>query len=82
MSFSGVFQSKVRAPILMNMKRELPPLTVVDPYSHQLQELEYLSPYEAHKTLGYYKEPAGIQVQQFAKLKEVMTLLNFCGKPR
>jgi exonuclease III len=58
------------APVLMNMKAELPPITVVDPTSLQPQELEYLNPYEAHKTLGYYKEPAGIQVQQFTKLKE------------
>ena len=37
------------APVLMNMKSELPSITVVDPLSQQAQELEYLHPYEAHK---------------------------------
>ena len=57
-------------PILMNMKAELPPIEVVDPTTHQAHVMEYLHPYAAHKTLGHYKEPAGIQVEQIAKLKE------------
>jgi hypothetical protein len=52
------------------MKAELPPIEVVDPTTHQAHVMEYLHPYAAHKTLGHYKEPAGIQVEQFAKLKE------------
>ena len=58
------------APVLMNMKSELPPLTVNDPITNDEHLLEYLHPYAAHKTLGCYKEPAGIQVKQFEQLKE------------
>ena len=49
------------APVLMNMRSELSPLIIRDPHSSQDQTLEYLQPYEAHKTLGHYKEPAGTQ---------------------
>ena len=52
------------------MRIELLPLTIRDPNSNRDQTLEYLHPYEAHKTLGHYEEPAGIQATQFAKLKE------------
>jgi exonuclease III len=58
------------APVLTNMKAELPPISVSDPHTQQEQVLEYLHPYAAHKTLGHYKEPSGIQVQQVAKLKD------------
>jgi hypothetical protein len=42
------------APVLMNMRTELTPLTIRHPNSNQDQTLEYLHPYEAHKTLGHY----------------------------
>ena len=58
------------APILVNMKSELPTISVNDPHTGQEQVLEYLHPYAAHKTLGHYKEPSGIQVEQFRRLKE------------
>jgi hypothetical protein len=35
-----------------------------DPNTKITHWLQYLSPYEAHKTLGYLKEPAGTQKQQ------------------
>jgi hypothetical protein len=52
------------------MKSELPTISVNDPHTSQEQVLEYLHPYAAHKTLGHYKEPSGIQVEQFKRLKE------------
>jgi hypothetical protein len=58
------------APVLTNMNKEIPQLTVQDPYTNQPCDLEYLNPYQAHKTLGHFKEPAGIQTAQFNQLKE------------
>ena len=58
------------APVLTNLKRELPSLQVNDPHTDTPYELEYLNPYSAHKTLGHYKEPAGTQLAQFKHLKE------------
>ena len=58
------------APVLTNMKNEIPSLTVLDPYTEQPCDLEYLNTYQAHKTLGHYKEPAGIQAEQFKQLKQ------------
>ena len=36
------------APVLMNMKDELPPIAVVDPTTHHTQVMEYLHPYAVH----------------------------------
>ena len=58
------------APIFVNMKSELPMILVNDPHTGQEQVLGYLHPYAAHKTLGHYKEPSGIQVEQFKRSKE------------
>ena len=58
------------APVLTNMSSEVPLIEVTDPYTNARQPLQYLSPYTAHKTLGYYKEPAGTQKVQFEKLLE------------
>ena len=52
----------------MNMKSELHSISVNNPHTNQEQVLEYFHPYEAHKTIGHYKEPSGIQVEQFQKL--------------
>ena len=46
------------------------PLTVVDPFTHKTQALQFLSPYTAHKTLGHFKEPAGTQSGQYRRLWE------------
>ena len=58
------------APVLANVSEEVPKIKVRDPYTVTLQELEYLSPYTAHKTLGHYKEPAGRQNEQCEQLKK------------
>ena len=69
------------APVLTNMKRELPQLTVSDPYTKATFELEYLNPYSTHKTLGHYKEPAGTLISQFKHLKEKSdSITDFCGQ--
>jgi hypothetical protein len=52
------------------MKSELLPLEVSDPFSDTTQSLEFLPPSVAHKTLGHYKEPVGLQKTQFWRLKE------------
>ncbi|KAI2502417.1 hypothetical protein MHU86_12074 [Fragilaria crotonensis] len=58
------------APVLSNIKSEIPPLQVSDPLTDNIQVLEFLPPSVAHKTLGHYKEPVGIQKTQFRQLKE------------
>ena len=58
------------APVLTNMSSEVPPIKVTDTYTGNLQELQHLSPYTAHKTLGHHKEPAGVQAVQYKSLKE------------
>ena len=58
------------APILMKMQSKLSTISVNNPHTNQEQVLEYLHPYTAHKTLGHYKVPSGIQVEQFKELKE------------
>jgi hypothetical protein len=49
------------APVLTNLKDEVPAMTVTDPHADTTYELEYLNPYSAHKTLGCYKEPPGLK---------------------
>ncbi|KAI2491874.1 hypothetical protein MHU86_22670 [Fragilaria crotonensis] len=68
------------APVLSNISREIPPLHILDPFTGQEQVLEYLPPSVAHKTLGHYKEPMGLQKMQFRQLKaKVTTSLRFFG---
>jgi hypothetical protein len=43
---------------------------VLHPQSGRTQTLQYLPPSVAHKTLGHYKEPMGLQKMQFRMLKE------------
>ena len=62
--------SKQGAPVLTNMSDEIPTIEVVDPHTNISHPLEYLSPYAAHKTLGHYKEPAGLQQEQYKRLLE------------
>ena len=45
-------------------------LMVTDRTTQQQQPLQLLSPYQAHKTLGHYKDPAGTQSVQFRQLKQ------------
>ena len=57
------------APVLANVLEDVPRIVVRDPYANTERELEYLSPYTAHKTLGHYKDPAGGQLEQYEQLK-------------
>ena len=43
-------------------------LRVWDPNTSETQTLQIMSVYQAHKTLGHYKEPAGHQQEQFRQL--------------
>ena len=45
-------------------------LQVRNNQSNELQDLHLLSAYEAHKTLGHYKAPAGMELEQFRQLKK------------
>jgi hypothetical protein len=58
------------APVLGNIISNAQPITVPDPLSGEKYTMEYLPPSVAHKTLGHYKEPMGIQKVQFQRLKE------------
>jgi hypothetical protein len=64
------------APVLVNDDQLLRELPVQDPLTERVQHLEYLTPYQAHKTLGHYKEPAGTQSTQFTKLKDRSTQIT------
>ena len=57
------------APVLSNIKSEIPELEVLDPISATTYTLEYLPPTMAHKTLGHYKDPSGLQKTQYRQLK-------------
>ena len=52
------------------MAKDLPPVVVQDSPLSSPQQLQLLSPYTSHKTLGHFKEPAGTQKEQFRQLKQ------------
>jgi hypothetical protein len=56
------------APVLYTDKKMFANIAVVDPTSGEENTLQYLSPYTAHKTLGHFKDPAGLQRRQFDEL--------------
>jgi hypothetical protein len=56
------------APVL-TIPEDLPDLVARDPISEEDHSLQRLTPYKAHKTLGYYKEPSGSQKEQATQLK-------------
>jgi hypothetical protein len=58
------------APVLSNIRSEISPMQIPDPLTDTVHTLEYLPPSVAHKTLGHYKEPFGLQKMQFRQLKE------------
>ena len=59
------------APILTNVSSEVPNIQVTNSSTGSTpQQLQYLSPYTAHKTLGHQKEPAGVNSEQFKFLKK------------
>jgi hypothetical protein len=58
-------------PVLTSPKLLAPkPLSVIDSFTRATHNLEFLSPYSAHKTLGHYKELAGTQHTQFQQLRK------------
>ena len=57
------------SPVLLTDKDRFSDIAVVDPTQGLECQLQYLSPYSAHKTLGHFKEPAGTQVKQLQELK-------------
>ncbi len=57
------------APTLVTDRSRFKGVSVKDPVSGEDQDLDYLSPYAAHKTLGHYKDPAGTQREQYRQLK-------------
>lgn len=56
--------------VLCNEKEMFGGVLVTDALTGEEHELQYLPPYEAHKTLGHYKKPTGIQATQYQKLLE------------
>jgi hypothetical protein len=58
------------APVLSNVSNEEPNIQVTNSSTGFSQDLQYLSPYTAHKALGHHKEPAGVNSEQFKALKE------------
>jgi hypothetical protein len=45
-----------------------PQLTVHNDQTHTTHNLQVLSSYKAHKTLGHFKDPAGTQLEQYRQL--------------
>jgi hypothetical protein len=71
------------APTLVTDSSRFKGVSVKDPVSGETQELDYLFPYVAHKTLGHYKDPAGTQREQYRQLKtksdKSVDFLNQCS---
>ena len=58
-------------PVLIkNRQATEQPIDVTDPLTKKAHSMTILSPYEAHKTLGHFKEPAGSQLTQYTKLRQ------------
>ena len=56
------------APVLCANKEVFSNIKVSDSTSGNESNLQYLSPYTSHKTLGHHKEPAGTQRTQYKEL--------------
>ena len=64
------------APLLQDLSHtEHPPLSIQTARRDQGYIIPYRNPYQAHKTLGHYKEPAGTQRAQFRHLLEKTTTM-------
>jgi hypothetical protein len=48
----------------------LAPVVITDAHTQSTHQMKFLSPYEAHKTLGHFKEPAGTQQSQYVQLRK------------
>ena len=67
-------------PVLYPDRTRYSPITVTDRQTGISHDLEYLSPYTAHKTLGHYKDPAGNQKEQHRQLQRKSDeVVAFCG---
>ena len=62
--------SKNGSPVLVSVGDDAPRVIVRDSPSSQPQQLQLLSPFTSHKTLGHFKEPAGTQKEQYRQLKQ------------
>ena len=62
--------AKNGSPVLVSLGNDTPRVYVQDSPSSQPQQLQLLSPYTHHKTLGHFKEPAGTQKEQYRQLKQ------------
>jgi hypothetical protein len=60
--------SRQGAPVLSPRHRKDIQIQVSDPTTKRSSTLNILSPYQAHKTLGHFKEPAGVQKEQYSRL--------------
>ena len=60
---------KWEPPVLVSLGVSFRSISVQDSATSKPQQLQLLSPYTAHKTLGHFKEPAGTQKEQFRQLK-------------
>ena len=58
------------SPVLVTDKAKYANVTVRDYVTGEDHQLQYLSPYTSHKTLGHYKEPAGTQQEQYKQLQK------------
>ena len=57
-------------PVLRSPRQLIPaPVSVIDNHTQTVHQMQFLSPYKAHKTLGHLKEPAGTQQSQYANLR-------------
>ncbi|KAI2503136.1 hypothetical protein MHU86_11327 [Fragilaria crotonensis] len=60
------------APVLSpKLTGEASKFKVIDPSSESEVEIPILSSYQAHKTLGHFKEPAGVQKAQARQLRKL-----------
>ena len=59
------------SPILVSAANSMQTqVTIIDPITKATHPIKLLSPYQSHKTLGHYKDPAGTQKAQFRALKD------------
>ena len=62
--------AKNGSPVLVSVGNDVPRVIIRDSPSSQPQQLQLLSPYTSHKTLGHFKEPVGTQKEQYRQLKQ------------
>ena len=59
------------APVLVpRLPSTTQPVSVQDSQTQEAHQFQMLGAYQAHKTLGHYKEPAGSQSEQYKQLRQ------------